>query len=276
MGNLALCWPNRVDASATVTGGDWLTALPVTNVATRPIQQVARSSTDASTDTVINIDLGVARSLRGFSLVNHNLTADAQWKVSLGTTSGGTDVYSGSLTDVILATYEAGFTSLGVEDGDSIRNPFLAIQFLDQAYSARYVTLEIVDESNPDTYVQIGRVFAGGAYVPTINASYGLRDRIRDLSETLRSDGGAFWFNPKRRLRGVSMVLEHLGVTSEAITLHEMMRTMGTVDELLYIPDIDDMAYSQRFGFLGTMRELSDLEYPFYNKRSLPVSLEEI
>ena len=55
-----------------------------------------------------------------------------------------------------------------------------------------------------------------------------------------------------------------------------MMRTMGRIDEVLYVPDIDDMAYSQRFGFLGVMRELSTLEYPFYNKRSLAVALEEI
>lgn len=276
MGNLALCWPNRINGDTVFADGSWETALPASNVATRAIQQVARSTGVLTTDTLMNLDFGAATTFRAISLVNHNLSPDAQWKVSLGTTSGGTDVYAGSLADVILATYETSFTALGVENGDTLRTPFQAMLVLDQAYSARYLKLEIDDTTNPDGYVQIGRMFAGGAYVPTINASYGLKDGIQDLSETFRTDGGTFWFNPKRRLRYVSMVLEHLGLTGEAVTLHEMMRTMGRIDEVLYVPDIDDMAYSQRFGFLGVMRELSTLEYPFYNKRSLAVALEEI
>ena len=98
---------------------------------------------------------------------------------------------------------------------------------------------------------KLARMFAGGAYVPTINASYGLKDGIQDLSETFRTDGGTFWFNPKRRLRYVSMVLEHLGLTGEAVTLHEMMRTMGQLTKFFMYPTLTTWPIASGSGFLA-------------------------
>ena len=274
MANLGLFYPNRV-TGATITGGSWLAQLPATNVGTRALGQVARSTNAATSSTKLRFDLLVSRSLRAFALANHNLSTAAQWRILLGTSSGAGDVLTTSWFTAILATYEAGFTALGVEDGTYQRNGFAVIQVLSQAYSARYVTIEIDDTTNTDGYVQIGRAVIAGGYIPTINASYGLRDSWKDFTTIDHSETGVLWYTPRRRLRNVSFVLEHLDLTS-GVTLHEMQRMLGMADEVLYAADIEDMAYTQRYGFLATHRELSALEYPFFSRRTLPLSLDEI
>ena len=57
--------------------------------------------------------------------------------------------------------------------------------------------------------------------------------------------------------------------------LDEMMAEVGTTEDVLYVPDPADAAKSQRYGFLGTLRELTPLEYPFFDHRAMPLRLEQ-
>lgn len=272
---IGLFYPNRCVQGLTVSGGSWLAALPASNVLKSALAEVARSSSASTSDTKIQIDLGSARSLRAFAVVNHNLSASAQWRVLLGTTSGGSDVYSGTLADWLqVSGIESASVALGMEDGEYLRDSMAALIVLPAFYSARHVTIEIADSSNPDGYVQIGRVFAGGGFIPTINAEYGLRDSWIDLSTKEFSESGASWNTPRRRLRQVEFVLDGL-TDEEGSYLHEMQRTLGTVGEVLYIPDLVDKAVMQQYGFLGEMRELSAVEYPYHRRRRLPVSIRQ-
>ena len=275
MANLGLFFPNRVD-NATITGGSWLAALPVTNTGTRPIAQVSQSTNASTSSTILQYDLKASYALRAFALKNHNLSSAALWRIKLGSTSGASDLYLGSWTNVWqLSGYDATFAALGISDGEFLLNSFDAIQVMTSTISARYVTIEVDDNANSAGYIRIGRTLIAGGYIPTINASYGLKDGWRDFSTLSRTDRGTVWFNARRRIRNVSFVMENLAA-SEAVTVHEFMRILGTVGEVLYVPDTTDMAYSQRYGFTGLLRELSQLEYPFYNSRSLPVSIEEV
>ena len=48
-------------------------------------------------------------------------------------------------------------------DDDHIRHPYIAPMLLPTWYSARYVRwIEIDDTTNPDGYIQIGRVLSAG------------------------------------------------------------------------------------------------------------------
>jgi hypothetical protein len=135
------------------------------------------------------------------------------------------------------------------------------------------VTVEISDTSNPNNYVQVGRFFAGGGFVPSYNATQ-LRDGWVDLSTRDRSESGALWNTARRRLRRVQLVLEGLSL-DEGDTLHEMQRVLGTVDEVLYVPNLSNMAQSQRYGMLGTIEEMSELDYPFFRGRQLPLVITQ-
>lgn len=269
---LGLFFPNRT--TQTVTLGTWSASLPASNVGISDITKVARSTNAATTSTKFCVDLGATYALRAFALVNHNLSSAGQWRILLGTSAGASDVYAGVLANWLVATFDNSMAALGMQDSEYLRDGTPAIIVLPALYSARFVTVEISDTSNPDTYVQIGRLFCGGGFVPTYNVSYGLKDGWIDLSTKERSESGTLWTTPRRRLRKVQMVLENLSL-DEGNTVHEMQRVLGTIDEVLYVPDLDDMAFSQRYGMLGTIEEMSELDYPFYRSRKLPLVITQ-
>lgn len=250
-------------ATASITGGDWSTALPLANLVDRQITKVARSVDATLAKTKFIVDCGSAVSVQAFELRWTNLSTDAQWRIFGGTTSGDDDVYLGDWKDVYLST-PSGITG----------HDFAAIDVLSNAYTARYWTIEIDDESNADGYVEIGHLFMAPIWRPTYNASYGLQDAIIDLSEKDRADGGDQFFVTREKYRQVQFVLEAL-TGAESLTLRQMQRTLGTHGDLLYLPSTSDLVYSQEYGFLGTFEELSPIEYPYYRIRKLPMRITE-
>ncbi len=161
-----------------------------------------------------------------------------------------------------------------IED-DCFKSSFVAFSVLPSFVSGRYLTIEIDDTTNPDGYIQIGRFFVGSGIQPTYNMSYGLQDNLGDLSTGSMSESGSFWSIERRRLRDVSFVLDWVTL-DQGDEIHDMQMTLGTVNEVLYIPYPDDLEKSQRYGFLGRLSELSPIEYPHYNNRSTAFKIKEL
>ena len=278
--NIILSYPNRATA-ATITGGSWSAALPAQNVADKQMWKVARSTDALLASTKFTADFGAAKQVRCVSLANHNLSAAATFRVTFGSTAGGSDVWDSGWKPAWrmafddLVEWESVTWWTGVAGDEYLRSPYAVMAVADDIYSARYVTVEINDTANADGYVQIGRLFVGGFLQPTYNPEYGLQDGLRDLSTTDAAESGAFWGNEKRRLRYTSFVLGWVTPT-DAAYLHEMQRTLGTIGEVLYIPYPENPGESQRWGYLGRLSELSAIDYPYYRVRSLPLKLEEI
>lgn len=280
MQNIILSYPNRADA-ATITGGSWSGALPVTNLANREVWKVARSTNALLASTKFNVDIGDQKPLRCFALANHNMSASATWRVTLGSTTGGDDIYDSGWISIWrmafndIVEWESITWWTGVAGDEYLRSPYAAMHAAPDIYTARYLTIEVNDAANVDGYVQIGRLFAGGALQPTYNPVYGLQDGMTDLSTTDAAESGARWSTERRRIRNTSFVLGWVTPT-EASYVQEMQRSLGTIGEVLYIPYPADMGESQRWGYIGRMSELSPIEYPHYRARSLPIKLEEI
>lgn len=174
-----------------------------------------------------------------------------------------------------LVEWESAVWWVGTAGDEYLRSPYAVTAIADDTYLARYISVEINDTANADGYVQIGRLFVGGALQPTYNPSYGLQDGLQDLSTVDAAESGAMWGNEKRRMRYTSFVLPYTTPT-EAAYLHEMQRSLGTIGEVLYIPYPADPSESQRWGYIGRMSELSPIDYPYYRVRSLALKLEEI
>lgn len=271
MGLQAIGWINRCrTGAATVSGGDWLAELPESNILDPNRAKPARSTTDGASDTILTIDFTTSQSIRAVAFDFCNCTTSAQWKIKLGTTSGASDVYSGSLVNYMQAT--------GVEDisdyGGRIGADLPAIMVLSQAYTAASLTIEIVDESNPDTYVDVGYVWAGPLLIPELGVEHGaMSSGMDDETMAVRTRGGGYDTSPSGRIKSVSADFADL-TAAEAIVWHEAQRINGKTGRLLWIPDIDDMAKTQREGFIGVCRDLSALDHPRYARRGASVMLE--
>jgi len=272
MGNLAIGYFNRVRSGVTITGGSWRAALPASNVASPERAAVARSTTAATADTKLNIDLGAAYTLRVIAFDAHNLSNAGQWLVKLGTSSGASDLYLGTLTNWLQAT---SVESTITEHGASKGRDFMAALVLSADISARYLTIEVSDSGNAAGYVEIGYVFAGPALIPAINAEYGAwSDGHTDLSTSSRARSGALWTDPVARYKSAQVSLGAL-TTAEAAIVHEQQRVLGTVGRVLFVPDIADADVTQRFGFIGRMSQLSALDHPQYARRGNAFTLEQ-
>lgn len=84
MANIFLAWQNRVDA-ATLSGGSWLSTLPITNMQDRQLQKVARTTNAAATSTTFDVDLGNPYPIGCVALVNHNISVNGRVKISAAT-----------------------------------------------------------------------------------------------------------------------------------------------------------------------------------------------
>ena len=272
MSNLAIGYFNRIRAGAVVSGGSWRAAFPSSNIVSPERAAVARSTTAATADTKLLVDFGAAYPIRVVAFDAHNLSNAAQWLVKLGTTSGASDVYSGSLTNWLQASsIESAITEHGASKG----RDFMAALVLPADYTARYFSLEISDASNSAGYVELGYAFAGSALIPQINAEFGAwSDGHADLSTNTRVRSSGVWSDPVSRYKKTQVTLGALTL-AEGDIVHEMQRVLGTVGRVVFIPDIADPAAIQRYGFIGQMRELAMLENPQYVRRGNAFSLEQ-
>jgi hypothetical protein len=282
MSNLFLGWPNRIDEAA-LSGGAWLSGLPLANLKERALSKVCRSVNASTGSTVIDLDLGQARSLRALALQNHNLSQAGSWRVRLGSSAGASDIYSGSYQSAWSLSFDSGQLEWGgnnwwdgMVDDDYIRHPYIAPMTLPTWYSARYVRIEISDAANPDGYIQMGRIFVGSGFVPALGARYGLSEGWDDVSRLDYTLSGVLVADIGRRRRWAKFELGYIRQADEVPIVHEMLRRLGTAGEVLYLPNTSNWQDCQRYGFVGRLREMSAIEYPYVNARSIGLVIEEL
>lgn len=251
-------------ASATLSGGSWLAAAPVTNLTTREPADTARSTNANNSSTRIIVDHGAAVTRRVLDLREHNISSGATIRWSVGTTSGGNEV---ATTGTINAWQFAPRAYDGRDHG--------LIFVLPADATGRYDYIEIFDSSNADGYVEIAQLGIGPIdFVPAYNASAGLKHGLVSLSGRERSSGGTLWTDEQRVIRFASFVLD--GMTpAKGNDLHELERYVGTTKQVVYLPSLTDAAEIQRHGMRGTVEEMSALDYPYARGRSMPLRVTQ-
>lgn len=273
MGAMFLGYPNRAHG-ATITGGSWSGSFPVTNLATRPLDQVARSSNDDAASTKFIVDLGANYSIQAFVLRSTNLSSAATVKLDFGTSSGGTEGGTSGTVNAWRMSFDSVMRNFPSGTYDSIIGyPFDVIYVHSAAMTARYVECEIIDTTNPLGYVQAGRVCVFGGL--TEYMSVGASIDWNDLTEVERSLGGSILFQQKRRYRTAEIPLEQLDSTSRG-KLMEARRGAGIHDEVLFVPDLADMANAQEFGFVGRFTGGQRMPWSLPTRFETTLALEEL
>lgn len=280
MSKTLIGWRNRMVSGATLSGGSWVSTLPLANLLTTERAEIARSTNALTTSTKFTVDFGQARTIKALALLNHNISQVGSWRVKFGTTSGAGDIYTSDWQAAWFIPFGTGADEWesnawwGVPNDEYMGHPFMAPLLLNQSYSTRYMTVEIDDTTNPDGYIQIGRVFAGEAFDPEYGPAYGLKQGWKDASKVETNDSGAPFVDQRRCLRTVSFDLPYVGLDDSAI-LYEFQRRSGTTREVMYIPDKTDYQECQRYGFVGRMPDLQPQSYNYYRAKALSISLEE-
>lgn len=285
MANLLLGWQNRTD-EGTLTGGSWLSTLPIANVQNRVLQKVARSTNAALASTKFDIDLGSARSVGVIALVVHNITVVGKVRITGDDAadfltpvyqSGWLDVWpSGQIPQALLEWEEDNFWLGTLSDNAraGYQSPFIHVP--STAQILRYWRVEINDTANSDGYVQVGRLFISSAWRPTVNYDLGSQLQYTDSSPIAASLSGAEYFDVRSKAREFTVTLSALTESEAYDYALQIQRLAGVSGEVLVVPDSADTTRIPIRAYLGRLTDLRPIAHSTNNLFETEITLREL
>jgi hypothetical protein len=207
-------------------------------------------------------DHGEAKAAQMFGVFAHNLPSGATFRVTRGTTSGGTDVYDST------AMPAWPFTPLnGVYDG----SVFGVFHRSSAESSARYTEFIF---STAAANLTFGRAFIGPLFAPDIGASELVDSWLPPFGSLVRAESGADWIVDRPSLRSAKVLYKFLH-KAQASKLHEIHRVHGVTGEVVFYPYIAGTDAAQQFGFLGTLAQMPEVGTSMTMVRDMYVLMHE-
>jgi hypothetical protein len=291
---------NRTDAG-TITTGSELVGLPAENLKDRQRTKIWRTAvTTAPTQTPttlrdttaartwLEIDLGQAYLLNVVALLSNNISQTGKWRVRIATAS---DFNSGSIVydsgQVAAWPVIGGFGTLdwGVFNwGDILTTIELSYYKIDSlvifpsSVVGQYVRIDIIDATNPDTYIQAGRLVIGPCWQPSVNFDLGWQIGWQDDSVVSRTMGGQIYVDERPRYRVARLTLGQLSETEMyAYAFDNIDRRKGISGDILFIPQPGKPALYLQEVLYGRMRSLSPMtQSQLGDVRSKEFEIEEL
>lgn len=289
MAHTILAHPNHVDSSfysVVFSGGNWQLTLPLTNLADPRLAKVARSTDAALAATQFDVDLGTPRSIRVFAIPRHNITIQGRIRIRASNTAGvfTAPAYDTGWIDVWTEVYAPNSVEwehpsfwFGKLSGEEAADYDIAfIHVASASKDARYWRFEIDDTANPDGYVELSRLFMAPGWQPTVNMGRGAELGVETDTTVERSLGGIHFYDRQKPRRVARFTLPLLGADEALGQAFEMQRQLGIDRQLFYIFDPADTYNLHRRSFLGTIRELTPLEFPYVDRVTTAFQLEEV
>ncbi|MEO7220973.1 MAG: hypothetical protein ABIY37_00725 [Devosia sp.] len=265
MASIRIGYSSLSDA-ATLSAGSWAAGLPLANLKTDALHEVARSTDDALASTKVTIDFGAATSIGALMAGPTNLSAAALFRVR------------GSTSNTFPDGYTSGWLGHGVAAADmDAERPINIIHVLAAAQSYRYWQLEIDDTVNVDGYVEIGRLFMPKLLAPTVNYGYG-RNGLAWEDRTRREEtiGGVSNRSRRRNRRIFNFGIEYLPDSEAFGTPYQFEATAGFDKLIFVIPDPDKTgAELQARSMWGTVREMDPISQVAFGVSGVGLTIRE-
>ncbi len=292
MSNIIFGFNNRIDLSTLTSSATFAGTLPLANIKTPVLAQVARTTTDAA--FTLTADMGglAARSIGVVAIAGHNLSRAAT--VQVQTYQGATPVDdSGVLSPwPFLAAdnphFDAHSYSAAIVDAERIAAMMpTCIYFLPADSAANKVVISIDDSSNAAGYVQIGRLFIGDTLAPAMGAEYGATAFGHvDFSEIQQTKSRVKYNYRHPVIRTLAVSFEHLSNGEATGALYAAQQTHGLTGEIIIALDRPDyttisgvkVVDSNWFAkaFLANFTALDLLTNPYFNAHAGAVNAEEV
>lgn len=289
MGEMLISYGNVAD-KAVLTLGSAVPTMPVQNLQDPQLGVKWRS---LSLDTSIKATFAAAEIIRVLAIAHHNFTVDARIRIrssedptfpvqavgAVGSpmglsllftySEGGVVVNDSGWIDVWPPVYNT--TDLEWEadnwwSGKFLQEDVEAYNTFSIIFSRNVRTphwlIEISDPSNPDGFIEAGRLFMAPKWQPVYNANYGATLGWETTTEVQTALSGAEYFDVKTPYRVATMRFDVMTESEGLSGPFEIMRKAGIHGEILFMWDPQDTIHAPRRQFLGRFRVLSPLEFP--------------
>lgn len=228
---------NLID-SATLAGTWTNTA----NLKTRYLAQKASAGAGAYLD----INLGSAQSIGLVALVAETLTSGTV-TITAGATQGATTFNSGALS---------------VYAGNDFAHTFAAVSY-------QWWRISVSAAGT------IGRVFIGPRYKPTFGTDWSPSIQIESRTQISEALGGQEYFDARTQRRVWRGKFSWLN-DAEAYQWYAIQQAQDVSGEVYLIEDDADTTYRGQRNFLGRLRTLDAIEWPYANQHSVGLEIAEL
>lgn len=150
----------------------------------------------------------------------------------------------------------------------------LALHVPASAQSWRYWRLDLRDLTR--SYVELGRVFLGGAWSPDTGLVYGVQLGYESRASTVETDSGAEYHVERPNPRVLRGTLEALTDEEAMAQVLELQRQLGTTGELLVMLRPGDRTRQPVHTWLGRLRTLQPAVASGYRRWSAPIEIREL
>lgn len=285
-GKVILCWPNHVN-QASISGGSWEPELPTSKLLDPTFAEQARSTDLAPESTQVLVNLARFLPVGVVALAAHNLSAVANWRVTVYFDQAATDVlFQSDWRRVWPAVYASSELEWeydnfwGGELDDNDRDSFtpLATMFLPDVQIGQAVLVEIEDAGNPVGFVSLGRVFISDVWQPHYNVSYGVQwgYEIDTQFETAGDANRTEYADPATPKRTVTFALDHLDREEGFRRVLAAQRKIGLHGEILYAQESQASPESFATTFIARQVQVNPLAQPYFSTYTNSMSLKEI
>jgi hypothetical protein len=275
---------NQADA-ATLSAGSWQAGAPLANLQQEFLSLRARSTNADAASTQFRADLGNANTVvRLVALARHNLTVDATYRITAGTTAGASDLYDSGTLPAWPAVYLP--TDLEWEDDNWWTGQITAAEAegypIGLAHDcganirARYWTLYFTDTSNPATYVELARLWLGPLWSPQRNYANGSQFGWESRDVHAYSLGGVMFSERRAPARVLRVALNGLKASEAYGAILDAQRRLGTTGQLWVIPAPNDAARAIKRNFMAHFRKIDPITHAFAPVHEHAMELEEI
>lgn len=246
---IALGWPNYID-EAVLSGGRWLSTLPLTHLQDARTAVVAKSASLAPDDTQCWIHLPKRRRIHALCLYAHNLSSTATIRAQVYRDPAGEDLIYDSgpvyawpiaygLDDVLWG--DDNFWSRRLSDDARESYTSRSMVIFDDRLIASAVHVEIHDPANLEGGVTLGRALLVDVWQPRYNVNFGIKHGYDSGTEvkTAKDQNRTRYARRVTPKRTASFDLGHLDESEAFLRLHRLQRTQDIVGEILYIYSTD-------------------------------------
>lgn len=269
----------------TLSGGDWEATMPLSRMQNRDTTDRARSTNDSTSAAQFLLDLGPDPDdwlVGAIGIFAHNLTKDALLRIAASDESDvDPPVYESGWLPACAEIYPSGVLLAG-EPGYSDGFPAAAqpnipiLQFIPAGTAARYWLFEFDDQSNPDGYIEIGRLMVCFAWQLGQNFEVGSALDVLTLTTRDESEGGQFYHDERPQRRFFVGEFSHLDEDEALVRVHDFKMLVGTSRQFLWVERPAEPYHRHRGAYPAVMEKLSPLEYPeAYQKRKQAVAILE-
>lgn len=280
--NMIISSTNHVDTAISITADDEVATLPVENLQDRQIVKIWRN---AQTSAQIDVDFGQGRVVNFVALIKHSLSQLATIRFRFSNEADfTTNVYDSGTIDAWPVLEEFGTLPWGVFQWGGFLNPEIAAEYtistfnvLDEPVVARFLRIDMSDASNPEGYIEAGRLIAGPAYQPSINYANGVEFEFIDESRVTKSRGGQIFVDEVERYRRMRFELINIPEAEMfSNVFNQLDRLRGISQDILVIPQPDEPTTWITQNIYGRISQTGPIVNSSLNFYSRLIEIEEI